>query len=118
MPNGSLAGPVPLRFDPIAVSVGKPAKIGTGRMVGAIPEGQAMSNRIKLHAPTDHAVKGETPEIHTDDPSDADGHATERIAQEAREQAMAARVKATSRTQMSVGQSKVQRIYKGNQPKG
>ena len=76
-----------------------------------------MSNKIKLHAPTDHAAKGATPEIHAD-PSDSDGHTSERIAQEAREQAMAARVKATSRTQMSVGQAKVQRIYKGNQPKG
>lgn len=42
---------------------------------------------------------------------------SERESQRAREQAMAARTK-SGRTQMPVGQGKVQRIYKGNQPKG
>lgn len=77
-----------------------------------------MSNKSKNQASARHVPKVELPDIHAEDPSDHDGRTSEQAEQRAREQAMASRVKASSRTQMSVGQSKVQRIYKGNQPKG
>lgn len=41
----------------------------------------------------------------------------ERAGEESRQQSLAARERAT-RTQMSVGQTKVQRLHKGNQPRG
>jgi hypothetical protein len=45
------------------------------------------------------------------------GHTSEMATQESRQEAFAAREKAT-RTQISAGQTKVQRLHKGNQPRG
>jgi hypothetical protein len=73
-----------------------------------------MSNKSRNQASRRHAPGETTAAV---EPGDHAAWESEREAQRSREQAMAMRSKAT-RTQMPVGQTKVQRIFKGNAPKG
>jgi hypothetical protein len=72
-----------------------------------------MSNKSRNQASRRHTEA----EAKVMEPGEHPEWGSERELQRAREQAMASHAKAT-RTQMPVGQSKVQRIFKGNAPRG
>lgn len=80
----------------------------------------AKGNQSRRHIEQPTATEEHSPPMDREghgSPVDHDGHGAERARERSRQQAMAARQKAT-RVQTSAGQANAMRLKKGNQPRG